>query len=776
MRVGPNLPRDPEADASEERGSALVSVMLVATLLFGGLLALTSITHSGFTASVQRETFTASLVEAEDVAEIVLRDVQFGPAAADPVATDAHTQLAFTTLKDNTGTDQVGYEDVDDFVANLLGTTHGDDSVTRFYDVDGAAVAALGDAAFQVDIRSAYRHWRNVDVEWVKADTVDPSGSAPALPRVDSATRSSLVESLLDYYELTISNDPALTNDLALFGLTRAEPREIQILYRVNKPHFPGALYLDGGTVEVRDFAVVDGRDHIDVDITETHFEVPFSSNIEITDVPHGEAGYDSQLWYVDPTTGDPVLIFDSIQNIWNGSDSSSVGSLITDSDGDVVTFGANEPLDFFIEVKNYSAENIHHLFGHTYFDPDDTRDHGRKYGYAWDIQLELRTDVDRAALGQELWDHLGTDHPDLQASISDPAGFRADPTGGDGIFSLTEDTDRDGSIEVEDDVDGNGALNTTHGDGSSWSPPNNGVPWAVQPGSREDTNGDGIRQDNDRRLAEVLQNYVAAKEQEFSGNQWAAKMDLYMGFEDLPGYGSPDWDYDDVLVVLNVLPNGDESYDDPNPPSYERAPGKPAVVSAGDSFGADTSYDQAEQIRSAFSENGDGTLDDVYGADAYLGQAIDGEILRDGYLATSSVVTVTDQSGLQAALDAVDPDDGGAGSVIHVQNGSGSALVLEGNTISRGVLIVDGDLEIRDNAVFYGAIIVNGTINMTSTSDGRGAWVFGSVVCLSNADPSVYVEGNAHIAYSSEAVQRTRLFGPVFQARLEVAAWRRLR
>lgn len=776
MQLRPPVPPTDPQDTGE-RGSALVTVMLFATMLFGALLALTSITQSGFTASVQRETFEASLVEAEDIGELFVRDVQFGPTAADPVTTDADTQLTFTTLQDASGTDQAGYDDVDDFVANQLAGSPGRDTLTRYYDEDGLAVATLGEAAFEVDVRSAYRHWRNTDVDWVKADTADPAGSTPALPRVDSATRASLVEGTLDYYEVTIDNDPALMNDRALYGLTRGEPRQIQVLYRVAKPHFPGALYLDGGTVEVRDGSVIDGRDHLSTDITETHFEVPFSSNIEITDVPHGEAGYDSQLYYVDPKTGDPILIFDSIQDIWAGTDSATVGSLIQDADGNVVTFGANEPLDFFIEVKNYSSENIHHLFGHTYFAPDDVRDHGRKYGYAWDVRLDLKDDVDRAALGQELWDHLGSEYPDLQATIADPAAFKADPTGGDGIITLSEDTDGDGTLEVEDDVDGNGILNTTHGDGSAWSPPNNGVDWAVQPVSREDTNGNGIREDGDRRLAEVLQSYIAAKEQAVPGNQWADSMDLYMGFEDLPGYGSPDWDYDDVLVVLNVLPNGDQNYDDPNPPSYDLAAGKPAVVSAGSSFAADTAYDAGEQIRTAYSENPDGSLNDVYGASAYLSEPMDAEVLLQGYLDTASVQDVSDSAALTAALEAIDPDDvSSAGAVIHVQNGSGSPVVIEGNTISRGVLIVDGDLELHDNAVFYGAIFVRGTLTMTSTSDGRGAWVFGSVVSLSSASPSVYVEGNAHVAYSSEALERTRQFAPVFRARLEVAAWRRMR
>jgi hypothetical protein len=788
--------------ARSRRGSALVSVLLIGTILLAGLLALVAITHSGFAGATQDKTFQASLIEAEDISERVVLDVQFGPSTSDPEAFPEDAQLVFGTLEDDAGVAQQGYPDIDDFVANLLQDDPSADTVIRLYDADGAVVATQAEATFQVDIRSAYRHWRNADVEWVKADTPDPESDPPALPRVTSEDRASLVEPTLDYYEVTIDNAPGLDNQLAAAGATRLEPRRIQIIYKVDKPHFPGALYMSGGQVTLRGEAVIDGRDHSEVGVEDNFFVVPYSSNIELNEVPTGRAGYDSRLYYTDPTTGESVKIFESVKDIWRGADTGSVGSLFEDGDGNPITFAAGSPLDFYIEVKNYSEENVHHLFGHSYFDPDDDRDHGRSYGYAWDVSLELDPSVNRSALGQELWDHLGANHPDLQAGISDPGAFRQDPTGGDGIVSRLEDLNLDGATEVEDDVDGNGLVNRTHGDGSSWNPGSTSDSWTENPRDREDKNGNGARDDADRRLAIVVQEYIGALERAEPGQQYAKGLKLHMGFEDLPGsgreasgniYGDPDWDYDDVLIVLDLIPNGDQEYDHPNPPSFLLEPGKPASVSGeahasgtttDERFHDDTSFGtingytaEEEQVRTAFGYLPSGALDDVYGEEAYLNQAHDAEVLLQGYLDTSDVKLVSDSRGLMSRLEAIDPDDGGAGEVIHVQNGGpgGSPVIIDGDVISRGVLIVDGDLELRDNAVIYGAVFVRGDLTISSSSDGRGAWVFGSVVSTSGAG-SIALTGNAHIAYSSDAVQRTRAFEPVFSARLERAVWRRLR
>lgn len=798
--------RGPRPPLRGRRGSALVSVLLVGTLLLAGILALVAITKSGFASATQQKTMTAALIDVEDVSERVVKDIQFGPSGSDPVAFPEDARLAWGELEDSTGAVHAGYPEITGFVGNLLASDPAADTVVRYFDAEGIPVATEAEAMFRVDIRSAYRHWRNADVEWVKADTPDPAGDPlvdhPSLPRVNNDIRASMVEPIMDFYEVTISNRPGIDNQLAAVGQTRFEPRQVQVLYRVNKPHFPAALYVDGGGTTLRGEAVVDGRDHQGVEANEVYFVVPFSSNIELNEVPTGRAGYDSRLYYTDPSTGEPVLVFDSVQDVWagRGSSSAAVGQLFEDSAGNPITFGAGSPLDFYIEVKNYSEENVHRLFGHTYFDPDDARDHGRKYGYAWDISLELDSGVDRAALGQEIWDYLGATDPDLQATIHDPGAFRHDPTGGDGIVSQLEDSNMDGRVEVEDDVDGNGLVNRTHGDGSSWNPGHTSDPWTQNPRDREDGNSNGVRDDADRRLAQVIQNFIAAKEREAPGQQYASDLKLYMGFEDLPGsgseasgniYGNPDWDYDDVLVVLDLIPNGDEEFTDPNPPSYDLAPGKPALVSGAnhtsgstsDRFEADTTFGtvngytaEREQIRTAYYELESGALADVYGASAYLNQEHDAEVLLQGFLQTDAVETVSTSSELRVRLQDIDPDADGPGEVIHVQNGEGSAVVIDGDLISRAVLIVDGDLEIRDNAVIYGAVFVRGELTISSTSDGRGAWVFGSVVSLSTSSNAVRMTGNAHIAYSSEALGRTREFEPVFNARLTPTVWRRVR
>ena len=90
---------------------------------------------------------------------------------------------------------------------------------------------------------------------------------------------------------------------------------------------------------------------------------------------------------------------------------------------------------------------------------------------------------------------------------------------------------------------------------------------------------------------------------------------------------------------------------------------------------------------------------------------------------------------------------------LIHI---TGDANVQSGG-VGQGILLVDGDLELRGFFVFYGIIIVQGSVN----TQGSGNRVYGGVMA-SNADlESQSFVGGSVVTNSTCAVSRALLKNP---------------
>ena len=126
-------------------------------------------------------------------------------------------------------------------------------------------------------------------------------------------------------------------------------------------------------------------------------------------------------------------------------------------------------------------------------------------YVFLWEPFSGLRQQTWIWAVGYLLY--LGTafmafqrTDPQLAAKIKDVAAFKADPLQGrKEVATYGVDWDGDGKAEYDHDVDGNGKLNT-------WR--SGDVPLAGydKAGVIEDRNGNGVRDDDDRRLAQAIQ------------------------------------------------------------------------------------------------------------------------------------------------------------------------------------------------------------------------------------------------------------------------------
>jgi hypothetical protein len=80
--------------------------------------------------------------------------------------------------------------------------------------------------------------------------------------------------------------------------------------------------------------------------------------------------------------------------------------------------------------------------------------------------------------------------------------------------------------------------------------------------------------------------------------------------------------------------------------------------------------------------------------------------------------------------------------------------LVVQSNSVGQGILLVDGNFEMRGGFSFYGIVIVQGTF----TTGNGGANVYGAVMA-SNADLNTQAfSGTGNIQYSQCAVQRAVL------------------
>ena len=870
---------------AHRRRSALIQVLFLTTLLAAFLLILSSEARRSWTVVQDQRREQVARVELDAALEQVAFEAQYG----------VDSPIAFAELRDGAGQRVSGAEDAEGFFA-ARAADEASESLQLFYSADGLPVAA-DEADLRVELRSAYRTWRNDDVDLVVDATRAPQLPLP-LPRVLAAERASMIEPLLDYYALRIDDAPARLRDLE-GGARGRSLHQLNAVYRVEKPCFNAALYLEGDQLRVREGGLVDGRDHLDVDLSTSYYVVPFASKVGVSALPRGSAGYHHSLHYVDPTTGTEETIFRDSHSVWSGSERVEVvGAPLKDAEGDPLEVGRGAPLDFYIHSWQ-GNKTKHHLFGNEIYLPGSEH-HGKKYGYAWNevlvldmdnlaagadylspsdraelsaslaasqasqanneseqaalvpkissltselsaaqsklataraqlsalppkpsrgrdpykrLRNQLKRDVNKAsksvtklqqqlaplvsrqaqleqeatrlaaeqaelsaqlakpsggtAIGEELYAYLERTDPSLAAAIKDVAAFKADPLGGrEEVATYGVDWDGDGKGEYDHDVDGNGKLNT-------WR--SGDVPLAgyEKAGVIEDRNGNGVRDDDDRRLAEAIQSFFIARQNDDDPrNDAIDHLELVMGFEDLDvAKGNrPDWDYNDVFLILSLEPTGDSSFDDPEPPSFRHETGLTAVLrtdEAGFSQSVQT-YGDDRRVRTALERDAQGELVDVFGEAAYEVSGSTFPQLREAFLAAPQVLRLTSGAGLSSLVGTADESDEREPAVVHVQNAGGAAAVLDGSLHGEGVLVVDGDLEIRDHVVWRGAIFVGGRLTLAG-EPGRGVWVFGAASAA-----SVEVGDNSHLCFSSQALQATRDLDPRLRSiTTRIACWR---
>lgn len=83
-----------------------------------------------------------------------------------------------------------------------------------------------------------------------------------------------------------------------------------------------------------------------------------------------------------------------------------------------------------------------------------------------------------------------------------------------------------------------------------------------------------------------------------------------------------------------------------------------------------------------------------------------------------------------------------------------GADVTIQSNSFGQGVLLVEGDLELRGGFTFFGIIIVQGTF----TVGNGGATINGAVMASNAADLTQAFSGGAVINYSSCAITRSIL------------------
>jgi hypothetical protein len=125
---------------------------------------------------------------------------------------------------------------------------------------------------------------------------------------------------------------------------------------------------------------------------------------------------------------------------------------------------------------------------------------------------------------------------------------------------------------------------------------------------------------------------------------------------------------------------------------------------------------------------------------------------LTPGNINTTGPVTVGSVCSTDNPLNWGDPLDptapcGNYFPIIHIP---GSAKIQSGG-VGQGILLVDGNLDLRGNFVFFGIVIVQGSIS----TQGSGNRVYGGVLA-SNADlDTETITGGSVITYSTCAAER---------------------
>jgi hypothetical protein len=83
-----------------------------------------------------------------------------------------------------------------------------------------------------------------------------------------------------------------------------------------------------------------------------------------------------------------------------------------------------------------------------------------------------------------------------------------------------------------------------------------------------------------------------------------------------------------------------------------------------------------------------------------------------------------------------------------------GPRLTMQAGGSGQGILLVDGDLELRGNFLFYGIVIVQGTLD----TQGAGNRIMGAVLASNGSIDDQTVAGGSQITYSRCALRRAIL------------------
>ncbi len=84
----------------------------------------------------------------------------------------------------------------------------------------------------------------------------------------------------------------------------------------------------------------------------------------------------------------------------------------------------------------------------------------------------------------------------------------------------------------------------------------------------------------------------------------------------------------------------------------------------------------------------------------------------------------------------------------------SGSRLTIQSGGMGQGILLIEGDLDLRGNFLFYGIIIVQGNFE----TQGNGNRIVGAVMASNGLLDDQSITGGSHVTYSRCAITRAIL------------------
>jgi hypothetical protein len=176
-----------------------------------------------------------------------------------------------------------------------------------------------------------------------------------------------------------------------------------------------------------------------------------------------------------------------------------------------------------------------------------------------------------------------------------------------------------------------------------------------------------------------------------------------------------------------------------------------PYVQGSGEVEGTPPSVEDPTIVDSTFTTFGDMDWTELVAFAQLEGMDVTSEGSFNG---VGPVLTLGLQCDTSEPLNWGDPNPlspcGGYFPLIY-RNGN---MTVQSNSVGQGVLLVDGDLEMRGGFTFYGIVIVQGGF---STGNG-GATIYGAVMASNSADIEETFTGGGEIHYSRCAVTRSVL------------------